>query len=85
VGCSIAIFVPWKYVYPSRLPNLTLRYVTSYSGLVWAIAVGFAALRPEVAGRFHLAELSLVYPAFYMGLSLWLGGLQRRSRRTDAG
>jgi phosphatidylcholine synthase len=78
VGCAIAIFVPWKYVYPSRLKNLFLRYLTSYSGLVWAVAVGFAALRPELAARYHVVQLSLAYPIFYVGLSLWLGGLQRR-------
>ncbi|MBW2231823.1 MAG: CDP-diacylglycerol O-phosphatidyltransferase [Deltaproteobacteria bacterium] len=78
VGCAIAIFVPWKYVYPSRLPNLFLRYLTSYSGVVWAVAVGFAALQPELAGHYHVAELSLAYPIFYVGLSLWFWGLERR-------
>lgn len=78
VGCAAAIFVPWKYVYPSRLTNLTLRAFTSYSGLAWALALGFAALRPEIAGRYYIVELSLAYPIFYIGLSLFLGGLQRQ-------
>jgi len=77
VGLGIAVFVPYKYLYPSRLANPTLRYFTSYSGLVWAIVLGWTALNPELASRYHVAELSLAYPALYLGLSFKLGGLHR--------
>jgi phosphatidylcholine synthase len=77
VALSIAVFVPYKYIYPSKLENLTLRYVTSYGGMLWAIALGWAVLNPEVAARHHIVGWSLVYPAFYMLLSFILGGLKR--------
>jgi len=77
VGLAIAVFIPFKYLYPSRLENRPLRYFTSYSGLLWAIVLGWTVLNPEIAGRYHLAELSLAYPALYMGLSFKLGGLYR--------
>lgn len=73
VGLAIAVFVPWKYIYPSKLENRILRYGVSYSGLLWAIAIGYAALAPESAARFHVLPLSLGYPAVYVGLSIWLG------------
>jgi len=78
VGLSAAVFVPFKYVYPSRLANLRLRYLTSYAGLLWAIVVGWAVLNPELASRFHVVQLSLIYPIYYIGLSFLLGGYQRR-------
>ncbi|MDG2336097.1 MAG: hypothetical protein P8Q97_17945 [Myxococcota bacterium] len=77
VGLSIAIFIPFKYLYPSRLENLTLRYFTSYSGLLWAIVLGWAVLNPETAETYHMVELSLAYPALYLGLSFKLGGMHR--------
>lgn len=73
VGLTIAIFIPWKYIYPSKLANPVLRYGVSYSGLLWAIAIGYAALEPETAERYHVVPLSLAYPAVYVGLSIWLG------------
>ncbi|MCH2187300.1 CDP-diacylglycerol O-phosphatidyltransferase [Myxococcota bacterium] len=76
-GLSIAIFIPWKYIYPSKLRNPWLRHGVSWSGVVWAIAVGVAALSPEWSAQVHLVEISLVYPAAYMGLSLWMGGWSR--------
>lgn len=77
LGLSIAIFVPWKYIYPSKLPNPLLRHGVSWSGMLWAVVVGVAALSPELAERFYLVQISLVYPAVYVGLSLWLGGWAR--------
>lgn len=77
VGLSIAIFVPWKYIYPSKLEDRLLRYLVSYAGLAWAIAIGVAALSPGIADRYHLVEVSLAFPALYVGLSLWLGGWAR--------
>jgi len=79
IGLSIAVFVPIKYVYPSRLANLPLRYFTSYCGLLWAIVVGWAILNPEIAARYDVVRLSLAYPVYYIGLSFLLGGFQRRT------
>lgn len=77
VGLSVAVFVPWKYIYPSKLEDAFLRWFVSYAGLAWAIAIGFAALAPDHAERLHVVELSLAYPALYVALSLWLGGWAR--------
>ena len=77
VGLGIAVFIPYKYVYPSRLSNHALRYFTSYSGLLWAIVLGWTVLNPATASQYHVAELSLAYPALYLGLSFKLGGLHR--------
>ncbi|MAI77364.1 MAG: hypothetical protein CL917_00310 [Deltaproteobacteria bacterium] len=74
---SIAIFIPYKYIYPSRLKNRTLRYFVSYSGLIWALVIVWAVLDPSSTSRFSLVEISLLYPALYMGLSFKLGGLHR--------
>ena len=71
---SIMVFVPLKYIYPSKLPNLTMRYTTSYIGLVWAVWLGWAILHPEWATRYYAVEISLLYPAYYMALSAVLGG-----------
>lgn len=73
VGLSLLVFVPLKYLYPSKLPNLYMRYSISYGGMLWAIWLGVAILNPEWAARVHAIEWSLVYPALYMGLSAWLG------------
>jgi hypothetical protein len=34
-------------------------------------------LAPERVAPLHLLELSLLYPAYYIAGSLWLGGLAR--------
>ncbi len=36
---------------------------------------------PEELGHLHLIELSLAYPLYYVAVSLWLGGMQRRARK----
>jgi phosphatidylcholine synthase len=77
VALSIAVFVPYKFIYPSKLANRTLRYSVSYLGLAWCIVLCWAVLDRELAERYSVIEISLVYPALYMGLSAWLGGLQR--------
>jgi hypothetical protein len=37
----------------------------------------FVVLAPERAAPLHLLGLSLLYPAYYIAGSLWLGGLAR--------
>lgn len=75
VGLAAMVFVRTGYVYPSRTP--TWRVVTLVLGVCWGAAVAVsvwmlpAAPRPLVIG-------SLVFPVYYVGLSLLL---QRRRRR----
>lgn len=80
-GLSAAVFVPFKYIYPSKLRSRVLRYGMSWGGGVWAVVLGLAVLFPETARRFHAVELSLAYPVLYLALSFMLGGLQPSSRK----
>lgn len=70
---SIAVFVPIKYVYPSKMP--VFRRSSTFGGLVWGALVVMAVAAPELAARFHAVECSLAYPAYYLVLSFWLGGM----------
>ena len=45
---------------------------------VWICALALAVCLPEATARVHLVELSLLYPAWYLLLSVWLGGWLRR-------
>ena len=63
------VFVPIRYVYPSRTP--TLRPLTVTLGAIWAVLMlvmlwQFPAISPV------LFWASLVFPAYYVGLSLAL-------------
>ena len=43
-----------------------------------------AVARPEDAARLRLVELSLLFPFYYVGLSLRIGGLYRRERTGES-
>ncbi len=72
VVCILAllVFVPLKYVYPSRVP--VLWRTTNLGGALWVLVTAFAVAMPEMARDYRLVELSLVYPFYYLGLSAWL-------------
>ncbi|MBI2358045.1 MAG: CDP-diacylglycerol O-phosphatidyltransferase [Deltaproteobacteria bacterium] len=66
---SVLVFVPVKYVYPSRTP--ILRGVTVLLGTIWGISVLLSIyLLPHPPAAIVVG--SLIYPAYYLGLSLWL-------------
>ncbi len=73
---SVLVFVPLKYLYPSKMGRAAT--AATGGGLAWVLALGAALLLPETAGRLRLAELSLLFPAWYLGASLIRGGLHRR-------
>jgi len=73
--CAALVFVPLKYLYPSRMT--TLRLTTNLGALAWMLLIAFAALDLERARALRLPELSLVYPAYYVAGSAWLGGWLR--------
>ena len=63
------VFVPIKYIYPSRSPRF--RGPTNALGALWGICVFVIIYRlPEAP--LSLVIASLVYPAYYALLSLWL-------------
>lgn len=66
---SFLIFVPIRYIYPSRSP--VQRAVMVVSGSVWGLSILLIIyLLPQSEPILVLA--SLAYPAYYTGLSLWL-------------
>lgn len=77
VGLSIAVFVPLKYLYPSKLEPASLRRSMASGGIVWCGALAACALNPQWTQDVWLRELSLAYPAWYVALSILRGGLKR--------
>lgn len=66
---SVLVFVPIRYLYPSR--NTVARTLTIGLGALWAAMLLLVLVRlPEPSP--WLAWLSLFYPAYYVGLSLYL-------------
>jgi phosphatidylcholine synthase len=71
VVLAILVFVPIRYIYPSR--TRTLRIPTLILGVTWAALFTWMIFRlPATDGPW--TALSLVFPAWYAGLSLWLHG-----------
>ena len=70
---SIAVFVPLKYIYPSKLS--VLRKTTNLGGMAWGSLMTAIVLFPDTAQRLYWIEISLIYPAYYLALSFWLGNL----------
>jgi len=66
---SVGVFVPIRYLYPSR--TLVLRPLTIGLGLVWAAAVLWSIAHLASAPR-ALVVVSLAFPVYYVGLSLAL-------------
>lgn len=76
-GLAIAVFVPLKYLYPSKLEPRSLRRAMALGGIVWCTTLAACAGQPDWVESLWLRELSLAYPIWYMGLSLVRGGLKR--------
>ena len=74
-GLSILVFVPIKYVYPSRLK--VLGRTTRTAAALWMGVTAVALLNPGWAVPLPLAEISLAFPVYYVLLSLWLGRRRR--------
>jgi phosphatidylcholine synthase len=73
---AILVFVPLRYIYPSR--TRTLQTPTLILGASWAAIFTWMIFRlPDTSGPWTM--LSLVFPAWYTGLSLWLHGRERRA------
>lgn len=69
IALSILIFVPIKYIYPSRSPRFRLQ--TNVLGALWGGVILYAIYRLPEPPRVLLFA-SLLYPAYYTALSLWL-------------
>jgi len=66
---SVLVFVPIKFIYPSRAPRF--RVSTNILGGLWGAAILYLIDRlPEPPVSLLFA--SLAFPTYYLGLSLWL-------------
>jgi phosphatidylcholine synthase len=69
VVLAVLVFVPIRYVYPSRTP--VLQTLTVSLGILWAVLMAVLLWQfPRVSGPVFWA--SLVFPAYYTALSLVL-------------
>jgi len=69
LGFAVLVFVPIRYLYPSR--TATLQKTTYVLGAIWTVLV-FALLAQFPNPSRGLARVTLLFPAYYMALSLWL-------------
>jgi len=74
---AVAVFVPLKYVYPSKLREF--RRTTVIGAVIWLLGMALAVSHPEQARVWRLPELSLAFPIWYVALSAWLGRWWPRS------
>jgi phosphatidylcholine synthase len=77
---SALVFVPLKYVYPSKLRRF--RTATAVGGFAWVWVMAFIVWFPERMARVHAADISLLYLVWYVALSAWLGAWWRPPRRS---
>jgi phosphatidylcholine synthase len=76
VGLSVAVFIPLKYLYPSQVQPLRLRFWLGVGALLWTGVLILCVVWPHVAAPYFGVELSLLYPAWYMWLSFRRGGFR---------
>lgn len=69
IALSVLVFVPIKFIYPSRTPRF--RVATNILGGLWGAAVLYLIYRLPDAPR-TIVFASLAFPAYYTALSLWL-------------
>jgi phosphatidylcholine synthase len=79
LALSILVFVPIKYIYPSRSPRF--RTPTNIFGALWGAALLYTIYRLEDPPRL-LVLVSLLFPAYYTTVSLWLE-IRRIAGRTS--
>ena len=77
VGLSIAVFIPIKYLHPSKVRPFSLRFWLGVGAIVWSAALVACVLWPTETAHYFLLEASLAYPIWYLLLSFKRGGLFR--------
>ena len=80
LACVVLVFVPVKYIYPSRTPvlwYLNMALAVLWLGL-WAV---LTAQLPDPSPL--LVTLSLLYAAYYAAASLWLTAVMGARRALD--
>ena len=79
LALAALVFVPIRYIYPSRTGPF--RGLTLTLGSVWAALVLLMIWRMPFGPRWWYWT-SLVFPAYYVGLSLWLQWRRRQAAVT---
>jgi phosphatidylcholine synthase len=79
---SILVFVPIKYIYPSRSPRF--RAAVNLLGGLWGIAVLWIIFTLPAPPQ-PLVVASLLFPAYYTALSLWLEFLRVTTASSSKG
>jgi len=74
-GFAALIFIPLKYLYPSQMR--LFRRATLLGAAVWMVVLALASLAPGSGWSRVLVWISLAFPAWYLGLSLYVGGWRR--------
>jgi phosphatidylcholine synthase len=69
LALSILVFIPIRYIYPSRSPRF--RTQTNVFGSFWGAAILYAIYRLPDPPRVLLFA-SVLFPAYYTALTLWL-------------
>lgn len=69
IAFAVLVFVPIRYLYPSRMP--TAQRTTYVLGTAWAVAVFWMLAQFPTPSR-ALSLGSLLFPAYYVGVSVWL-------------
>lgn len=70
LACAILVFVPIKYLYPSRMTQF--QKPTLVLGLIWMAMLIVALFQFPTVAHLRWAWLSLFYIAYYIGLSIYL-------------
>jgi len=81
LGLVVLVFVPIRFVYPSRTGILPV--LTNGLGAVWSASI-LAILWFQPEGRRGFMAWTLLYPVYYVGLSLWLQFGQPRTQTRPA-
>ncbi|HUR71333.1 MAG TPA: hypothetical protein VMZ02_05065 [Candidatus Limnocylindrales bacterium] len=69
IALSILVLVPVRFIYPSRSPSF--RYQLNALGAIWGVAILYLIFKLPNPPRWLLLA-SLIFPAYYTALSLWL-------------
>jgi phosphatidylcholine synthase len=81
LALAVMVFVPLRYVYPSR--TRVLRVPTNVMAAIWAVLIGVMLWQYPAISK-PLLFASLVFPVYYFGLSLALQFKPRRPQRIAA-
>jgi phosphatidylcholine synthase len=74
IAFAVLVFVPIRYVYPSRTP--VFARATNVLGIIWGVLLLVLLWQYPAVSR-PVLLVSLTFPVYYVGLSLWLHARRR--------